>query len=375
MPRLILALTASLLLALLAGSASAQTGPQFRLGFQTLATLIPNVAGQPLEDEHHSPANGDGLQRTTTGLMVWRKADNFTAFTDGSTTWLIGPFGLQGRPNDARFDWERATLSVLNEEAVSLAFARTPDGLWAGQGSVQNPTGEAMDVEIDVAAYGAPGGAPLMDAPTVFVRGLAPGESRPIGVQVMTRSDVGSWKWRVYSRSSTVRGSTLADVGTTRPLNLDPALAGTVDALRSVDGGDWLVRVAAENGVRVRRAPTPDGVLGDFQPDPGLVNVSTQLDSSSAWVRSAVLAHELQHAASAAAGVMPATSRQCLNFETEAFQRQAAVWSALWQGHLPGDVDPMHTELNDVAVTVVQNPQLFAAQLARRYRSECGALP
>jgi hypothetical protein len=38
--------------------------------------------------------------------MVWRKADNWTAFTDGSTTWISGPNGVQERGNDQRFPWE-----------------------------------------------------------------------------------------------------------------------------------------------------------------------------------------------------------------------------------------------------------------------------
>jgi len=83
-----------------------QPKPEFRLGFKTLADLIPGVVGQPLENEHWG-ANGDSLQQTTTGLMVWRKADNWTAFTDGATTWINGPNGLQSRPNDERFPWEQ----------------------------------------------------------------------------------------------------------------------------------------------------------------------------------------------------------------------------------------------------------------------------
>jgi hypothetical protein len=80
--------------------------PAFNLGFATLASIIPNIAGQPLENERHNALNGDSLQQTTTGLMVWRKADNWTAFTNGSRTWVNGPFGVMERSNEARFDWE-----------------------------------------------------------------------------------------------------------------------------------------------------------------------------------------------------------------------------------------------------------------------------
>jgi hypothetical protein len=85
----------------------AQAGCAFALGFLFLHDLIPGVVGDCLEDEAHNPANGDGLQRTTGGLLVWRKADNWTAFTDGATTWISGPCSLQVRPNQGPlFGWE-----------------------------------------------------------------------------------------------------------------------------------------------------------------------------------------------------------------------------------------------------------------------------
>jgi hypothetical protein len=92
------------ILAACASYAAADCG--FSLGFKAMHDLIPEVVGNCLENEHHNPANGDGLQRTTGGLLVWRKADNWTAFTDGATTWINGPNGLQSRPNGERFSWE-----------------------------------------------------------------------------------------------------------------------------------------------------------------------------------------------------------------------------------------------------------------------------
>ncbi|MCX6024584.1 MAG: hypothetical protein NTZ05_23195 [Chloroflexi bacterium] len=85
----------------------------FVLGFNTLRDMIPDMVGDCLVDEHHNPANGDGLQETSGvagrgGLMVWRKADNWTAYTDGYRTWINGPFGLQSRLNPERFSWEAA---------------------------------------------------------------------------------------------------------------------------------------------------------------------------------------------------------------------------------------------------------------------------
>jgi hypothetical protein len=50
--------------------------------------------------------NGDGQQRTTNGLLVWRKADNWTAFTNGYWTWINGLGGIAKRLNTQRFPCE-----------------------------------------------------------------------------------------------------------------------------------------------------------------------------------------------------------------------------------------------------------------------------
>ncbi|MGI8915054.1 MAG: hypothetical protein ACR2JY_14930 [Chloroflexota bacterium] len=79
---------------------------QFILGFKTMHDLLGGIVGGCLDNEQHNPANGDGLQHTTRGLLVWRKADNHTAFTDGDHTWVNGPKGLEYRLNTVRFPWE-----------------------------------------------------------------------------------------------------------------------------------------------------------------------------------------------------------------------------------------------------------------------------
>ena len=79
---------------------------EFVLGFKTLRDLIGHdIVGECLENQHHG-ANGDGRQQTSGGLPVWRKADNWTAFTDGYRSWVNGPYGLQQRLNTQRFAWE-----------------------------------------------------------------------------------------------------------------------------------------------------------------------------------------------------------------------------------------------------------------------------
>ena len=107
MQRSVLALFLGACLALLAAStAQAEADCQFVLGFKTLRDLIGHdIVGQCLENEHYNTI-GDSVQQTTGGLLVWRKADNWTAFTDGYRTWINGPNGLQQRLNTQRFEWE-----------------------------------------------------------------------------------------------------------------------------------------------------------------------------------------------------------------------------------------------------------------------------
>ena len=88
-----------------------QAGCGFTQGFAALRSMIPYEVGQCLENEWHNVGDGNTRQRTTAwhgkqGELVWRKADNWTAYTDGSKTWLNGPQGLQVRPNDRCFPWE-----------------------------------------------------------------------------------------------------------------------------------------------------------------------------------------------------------------------------------------------------------------------------
>jgi glucose/arabinose dehydrogenase len=94
-----------LVLTLLAPAGAGAAGCQYVLGFKTLHDAIPTVVGDCTEDQAFA-ANGDAQQHTTKGLLAWRKADNFTAFTDGFQSWVNGPQGVQERLNTQRFPWE-----------------------------------------------------------------------------------------------------------------------------------------------------------------------------------------------------------------------------------------------------------------------------
>ena len=119
-----------LLLPLIAGAplARAQSSPpcQFVLGFALLHRLAPAAIGECVDDQA-AAANGDALQHTANGLLVWRKADNFTAFTDGATTWVNGPFGLEQRRNQQRFSWEAniGNLPIVQDPIVRTSTIGT----------------------------------------------------------------------------------------------------------------------------------------------------------------------------------------------------------------------------------------------------------
>ena len=102
--------------ALMIPSSASAASCEFVLGFKTLHDLIPNVVGNCTENVHYNPwpdGNGDGLQQTTNGLLVWRRLDNFTAFTDGFHTWINGPYGLQERLNTQLFPWEQEVQNAV----------------------------------------------------------------------------------------------------------------------------------------------------------------------------------------------------------------------------------------------------------------------
>ena len=118
LPLLIL-LSMALVVARPVAPAQADSGCGYVLGFAALHALAPVAVGDCLDNQAYA-ANGDALQHTANGLLVWRKADNFTAFTNGALTWVNGPFGIEQRGNDERFSWE------ANPDGLPLADLPAP---------------------------------------------------------------------------------------------------------------------------------------------------------------------------------------------------------------------------------------------------------
>jgi hypothetical protein len=136
----LIAMSLSGLLLSLPAAAQAQTAPaacQFILGFKALHDANPSQVGDCTDDQTFVP-NGDAQQHTTKGLLAWRKSDNFTAFTNGFTTWVNGPAGVVSRLNSQRYPWE----SDYNAPGVTKLPAAAP-------AAALQPNGQAWTVAFD----------------------------------------------------------------------------------------------------------------------------------------------------------------------------------------------------------------------------------
>lgn len=119
------AMQANIVVGVLTTSPSPVATPDcsYVLGFLALEQQLVQVVGTCRTNEQHNPANGDAIQMTSAGMLVWRKADNWTAFTDGYRTWVNGPNGLAERLNSQRFTWEANPdhLPVVQGSVVQAA--------------------------------------------------------------------------------------------------------------------------------------------------------------------------------------------------------------------------------------------------------------
>jgi hypothetical protein len=116
MPRTIASLTiaCALLLALGSVEVRGQVPCTFAGDFAAFRDVVgPQTVGTCLEDEHVNETNGNTEQRTSGGLFVRRAEGTITAFTDGVTTWLNGPNGLEIRPNGQQLPWEVELAAAL----------------------------------------------------------------------------------------------------------------------------------------------------------------------------------------------------------------------------------------------------------------------
>ena len=106
---------------------------QFVFGFAALKAQLGPIMGEPIECEHSNDANGDTLQRTTTGLAFWRKSTNTLTFTDGYRHWELMPGGTvywEGPPIDLPEVAAAPTSppGVADESRVEATVNRAIDG-------------------------------------------------------------------------------------------------------------------------------------------------------------------------------------------------------------------------------------------------------
>ncbi|TME95291.1 MAG: CBS domain-containing protein [Chloroflexi bacterium] len=173
--RLVLAVV--LLVSPVASAAAQPATCSFMLGFAALYTAIPNIVGECITDESHNPENGDALQSTTNGLLVWRKADNLTAFTNGTQSWVDGPFGVETRLDAQRFFYGLAIIPTptAGDRCHAAGLALAVVGSDAGAGNVVGTFRFTNQLDVSCTLFGFPG-AQLLDAagdalPTNVVRG------------------------------------------------------------------------------------------------------------------------------------------------------------------------------------------------------------
>jgi hypothetical protein len=102
------------------GVAQASGAPcRVAAAFSDLQQQVPAI-GHCLDDSARA-GNGDVVQPTSGGLLVFRQSTATPAFTDGYHTWTIGPLGLQERLNSQTFSWETPASMGL-----ALGVARAP---------------------------------------------------------------------------------------------------------------------------------------------------------------------------------------------------------------------------------------------------------
>lgn len=100
--------------------------------FAQLRDMIGHhIVGDCSWNERVNQANGDRYQATGNishpwGMMVWRQADGRVMWTDGGSTWILGPDGLQKRSNQQRFSWEPDYTPDIAATPLPVVVQPTP---------------------------------------------------------------------------------------------------------------------------------------------------------------------------------------------------------------------------------------------------------
>ena len=117
-------------------------GCHFQAGFAELRRQVGSeIVGDCVEDEH-ATAGGDVLQLTVNGVLVWRKADNAAAFSDGQHTWILHADRIWKRHNGERLAWELPAAGPILPTHRILTYYGNP--LSSAMGVLGEPPLETM---------------------------------------------------------------------------------------------------------------------------------------------------------------------------------------------------------------------------------------
>lgn len=289
----VLTFVAALLLAL-GPVASAQAAPfcaagqapQFAFGLAALKSQLGATMGEPLECEHANSANGDTLQRTTTGLAYYRKATNTPSFTDGFRHWALTAGGL--------VTWTGTSVdppSIPTSNGISPSRLPVPEA--------------ARDSHI----------YPLIDPPANDSSAFCLPENPSCG------RDPWWIEWNEVQLSDFVQYRFL-EPGLVTERRYDEA----VRLLWQWPEGKFLLDQAAGHAVPIVTAPASSlrGAFAAFSPERNFIAVNRQFTETSTWMVADLMAHELKHAADDRAGVRAAeTYPDCIAREQVAYQVEA----------------------------------------------------
>jgi hypothetical protein len=299
-----------------------------------------------------------GIDSANYGALVLERADweqRFGLNVDRLTRGVL--------PSATRQPAPRPCLPAVD------GWAASPTGITA---RVRNPCGERRVFGLSLVLSREREGQPVAVTGQAMWE-AAPGDSRTV---TLSGSSAGG-TWARFLANSAPPGPSAPPVcepvpGASACLETDPWLRGAIWTLAELETGRRLLRAAADAGVVLVRARVPAGALAVFRPSTRTIVLDPGLDARSDWERAAVLAHELRHAADAAAGAL-GPGAACLRNEEESFRAQADVWSTLWPHQLPRPQHVLQEELNGVVGLISRDPTAFVQTLTRSYRHQCGA--
>ena len=246
---------------------------------------------------------------------------------------------------------------------------------FGAQAVVRNTCGQPLRVGLGAVLYGEDGrplatsSARRWDAPPADVREVAlfgPTQGAASAQPLLDAAPLGP--------PGMAPPAICVEVGASRCLEMDPWLFGSVQVLQRVDDGPPLLRTAADFGVVLRHWPLM-GARGLYEPLTRTVTIADSLDRYGDWERATVLAHELQHAADHAGGLLAHSAGDLCAGEAHAFRRNVQVWLELWQGSLPEPANEFQEELADMTEEMLNNPDPDALpQTLRSLHYDCALL-